>query len=194
MLRFVSMFLMATTSMSAVAATTYQIQPSSSPVEFLATGRPGFLKIKGTGAYAEGTVTQGEKGFAGAITVNLAKIDTGIDLRNAHMHEKYLESQKFPTAVLQLQSVAFESGNAGKCTFSGELEIKATKKPVSGTCELTMNGDQSVKVKSEFSIALAEYPVGVPSHLGITVAEKVGVTVELTATPVNVAGQTAQKP
>jgi len=194
MLRFLSVFLVATSSISAMADTTYQIQPSSSPVEFLATGRPGFLKIKGTGAFAEGSVTQTDKGFSGSISVNLTKIDTGIDLRNTHMHEKYLESQKYPAAILQLQSVSFDSGNAGKCSFAGELEIKATKKPVSGSCELSRAGDQSVKVVSEFNIALDQYPIGVPSHLGITVAEKVSVKVELLAMPVQVVGQTAQKP
>ncbi len=177
---FVSML-----SVQALAVGTFKIDSAASKVEFLAVGKPGFLKIKGTGAQASGSVRESPEGYVGVIEVDLRPIDTGISLRNEHMHEKYLESQKFPKAILRLQRVAFDSGSAGECKFAGELEIKGVSKGVQGECNIAGQGTADVKVTASMTAVIADYPVGVPSHLGITVANTVDITVDLLAHPVD---------
>src|SRR5438046_2728106 len=72
-------------------------------VEFLATGRPSALKIRGKIKEDAKDALTGKLQVTGANVTGTAKLaldmlDTGIDLRNKHMKEKYLETGKFPTA------------------------------------------------------------------------------------------------
>ncbi len=73
-------------------------------VKFIATGKPGFLKIKGEskGKGPAGKITITDGAATGEFTFELASLDTGIDLRNDHMKNKYLEIGKFPLARLAI--------------------------------------------------------------------------------------------
>ena len=160
-------------------AGTYVINSSDSKVQFLANGKPGFLKIRGTGATATGEVVQNGEKVSGSIKVDLKPLVTGMDLRDEHMHEKYLETTKHQFAVLSLTSL---KGTKGDCSFTGRLSLKGTEKPVKGTCEISGLGSPKAKVEAKFNVKLSDYPeIGVPSHLGITVADNVDVTAEIVA-------------
>ncbi len=168
-------------SSSVFAAQTYDISSDSSTLGFLAIGKPGFLKIKGEGGRLKGRLAAEQGNLKGDLVADLAPIKTGIDLRDNHMHEKYLETKKFPTAELNLESIRFEKGTEGTCEFNGSLAIKSVKKPIKGACEITGLGKDALKVKASSEIKLADYPIGVPSYLGVTVADKVTVEVEFDA-------------
>lgn len=160
-------------------AGTYVINSSESKVQFLANGKPGFLKIKGTGATASGEVIQDGEKFSGDIKVDLKPLVTGMDLRDSHMHEKYLQTKAHQFAVLSLTSL---KGGNGDCSFTGRLTLKGAEKPISGTCDISGVGTPTAKVEAKFNVKLSDYPeIGVPSHLGITVADNVDVTAEIVA-------------
>src|SRR6516165_12615599 len=64
-------------------------------VAFTALG-PAGLRIEGKSTDLQVT----DRPDAIVVTVPLAKLETGISLRDHHMQEQYLESQKYPNAQL----------------------------------------------------------------------------------------------
>lgn len=173
--------LVISSGLSFAAPINFAVDPSQSPAEFLATGKPGFLKIHGEGAKVSGSgVIDGNK-LTGSFKLALDGFKTGIDLRDTHMKEKYLEVGKFPEAILTLDpmDIAWPAETSSKA-FTGKLTIKGVEKAVQGTLSLKKDGEKAVG-NAEFTVKLADYPIGVPSHLGITVAEVVNVTVKISA-------------
>jgi polyisoprenoid-binding protein YceI len=169
------------TAPHAKAATQYEVIETGSSVGFLAVGKPGFLKIRGEGGSVKGTAEVEAGAFKGTFNAKLPAIKTGIDLRDEHMHEKYLETGKFPEAILSLSEVTFDSGNAGKCSFKGQLTVKNVAKDVQGTCNIDGLDGDTVSVKASTEINIEDYPIGVPSHLGIKVADKITISTEFQA-------------
>lgn len=121
----------------------------------------------------------------GALSVDLASLDTGIALRNRHLRENYLEVQKgdgFDRAVLS--EIALEEGSAaeagGKTAFTGVLALHGTRRPVSGEAriERTRSG---VRVEASFPVALPEFGIAKPRYLGVGVRDEVQVTVRFQA-------------
>ncbi len=166
---------------NASAAQQYEVVESGSSVGFLAVGKPGFLKIRGEGGTVKGNAEVEGNGFKGTFNAKLPAIKTGIDLRDEHMHEKYLETGKYPEAILTLSEVKFENGIAGKCSFKGELTVKNVAKPVTGDCTIDGLAGDTVSVKAATEINIEDFPIGVPSHLGIKVADKITISTEFQA-------------
>jgi len=167
-------------------AATWTVVPAESPVSFLATGKPGFLKIRGEGASLSGAATDEGGKLSGSFKVALSALKTGIDLRDEHMKEKYLETGKHPEASLTLDPIAVDLAKGGDdLAFTGKLTVKGVEKPVSGTFDLEPEKDGAVKGKAVFKVVIEDYPIGVPSHLGVTVAESVEVTAAFRGTRTN---------
>lgn len=159
---------------------TYQIISDKSPVTFLAVGKPGFLRIKGQGTHLLGTAEIKDGKLSGKFTVPLAGLKTGISLRDSHMHEKYLETTRFPQAELIIEPFPFLS-QGEKIPFTGMLTIKGTSKPVKGEVQVYGLSEQA-SGRAEFNVLINDFPnIGVPSYLGVTIAEQVQVVVEFTA-------------
>jgi polyisoprenoid-binding protein YceI len=139
-------------------------------VEWQAIGNPSFLKINGEGM----TFTcklEGDQTVKGICEADLTQIKTGKDLRDEHLHNKYLDTKNFPKATLTLDMFHVKQG---KSEFKGLLKIKTDEKPIKGTIEL--NADK--KGTAEFELDISNYPsIGNPEYLGITLAKKVNVKV-----------------
>src|SRR5579863_2237042 len=73
--------------------------------EFIATGKPGFIKIDGLGKGLTGRLALTGNEVSGQATFPLATLDTGVGLRDKHMKDEYLEVQKFPEAKLVVAKV-----------------------------------------------------------------------------------------
>jgi polyisoprenoid-binding protein YceI len=154
--------------------------PKQSPnkVSWTAVGSPGFLRINGEGGKVQGMLADKSGNIAGSLWVALDAYKTGSETRDEHMHEKYLETKKFPKAKLELNPVSFAGG---KRSFTGKLTIKGETKPVKGWISF-QQGQNAVHIKAGFDVAISDYPaIGVPSWLGITVADKVEVSVDFVA-------------
>ena len=157
---------------------------SQSSAEFLAVGRPSMIKIKGKGAQVLGQATIEGKVLNGELKLDLDQFDTGIEMRNKHMKEKYLETGKPENkfAVLQLKkfdgidSLTSSNGEKKSVPFEGTLTFHGVKKDVSGTTDLKWK-DNTFDGVSNFKVKLSEFNVGIPSFAGVTVAEDVDVTV-----------------
>jgi len=133
--------------------------------------------------------------LAGELSVDLKTLDTGIGLRNDHMRDEYLEVGKgsgFEKATLSdihLGDVDPDTFQ-GRTSFSGTLELHASRQLVSGEAEIRREGS-SVKVEATFNVTLADYGIPKPQYLGVGVKSQVQVKVSLLAAPLAPAEATA---
>jgi polyisoprenoid-binding protein YceI len=124
--------------------------------------------------------------FQGSLAVDLRSVDTGIDLRNEHLREKYLEVDKgagYDQAVLSdvtLQGVNADTP-AGKGSFTGSLMLHGVKKTVTGPVEIRQAGTVW-RVRASFPVHLPDYNIDKPRYLGVGVKDTVQVSVTFTAT------------
>jgi polyisoprenoid-binding protein YceI len=149
------------------------LKASEATVSFACTG-PGGLHVVGTG----GELLVEEKGEALVLTVPLQKVTTGIGLRDTHMHEKYLETQKYPNAELSVprDGLKFpEDGASLEATAPGTMTIHGTSQPVTFHYKATRKG-KSYQVKGDVRLNMNDYGIAVPSYLGITVRPPVDIT------------------
>ena len=150
-------------------------------LEFSAIGKPSALKIVGKSGAPKGTLLLTQNNLEGALLLDLNGLDTGIELRNHHMKEKYLQTQTYPQARLKLQSVGFPLEKmmsdyaAAEVPFSGSLLLHGVEKPVTGKGTFKRAGD-TLTGSAVFQIKLSDFAIGVPSFMGVTVADVVNVT------------------
>ena len=96
--------------------------------------------------------------------VDLNSLDTGIGLRNRHMRENYLETDKFPTTHFkgEIINAVETSKNKFDVIGRGELFIHGIKKMVEVRGTLGKSG-QMYNVKVTFEVKLSDYEIEVPS-------------------------------
>jgi len=119
--------------------------------------------------------------------VELNSLDTGIGLRNRHMRENYLETDKFPFAHYTGEIIRVDTVGGGAFTISttGRLFIHGKEQPVTLTGLVSPEGDH-YQVQSKFEVKLPDYDIKVPTLMFLKISE----TIEL---ELNFTLKTAQK-
>lgn len=136
---------------------------------------------------ASGTVS-----YPGEFRVDLATLDTGINLRNEHLWHNYLQVEHGPAfrhAVLS--DIALEAPLPARTghhetTFSGTLAFHGVQRAIVGEIDLRRRDDR-VRVEAMFTLSLDAFGVPPPRYLGIGVRDVIEVTVRFDA----VDGETA---
>jgi polyisoprenoid-binding protein YceI len=123
----------------------------------------------------------------GELGLDLTSLDTGIALRNQHLREKYLEVAKgrgFDRAVLSEITVNDAAGPDfdGRSAFGGSLLLHGVKRAVSGTAEIHRAGS-GARVEASFPLTLTDFGIEPPEYLGVGVANKVIVRIQLSVAP-----------
>jgi polyisoprenoid-binding protein YceI len=123
--------------------------------------------------------------LTGELVVDLTTIDTGIDLRNRHLREKYLEVAKgtgYDKAVLSEIRLADADGEAfeGKSPFTGMLRLHNVARPLSGTAEIR-RAQSGAQIVASFALQLTDFGIEPPQYMGVGVANRLGVKVSFTA-------------
>lgn len=153
-------------------------------VTFLATGKPGFLRINGEGGRPIGHFIMDlahTKVTSGDVTVHLDAFETGLSTRDRHMKEKYLETKKFPDAIFTATALNFKNGKLpGETDLHGTLTLHGMTKPVTAKVKVTPQNN-TFAIEADFEIVLSEFSIKIPEYAGITVAEKVKVHTTFTA-------------
>ncbi len=99
------------------------------------------------------------------LTLDLNTFKSGLELRDNHAKDKYLDVKKYPTAIL-----IEAQGTNGKGT--GKLQIKNKVKDVSGTYKI--NGQTLV---AEFTIKLSDFGINEINYKGVGVEDEVKIQV-----------------
>jgi polyisoprenoid-binding protein YceI len=123
--------------------------------------------------------------LSGELQVDLATIDTGIDLRNRHLRENYLEIAKGPAyqkAVLTELRLGEADGEAfeGRSSFTGTLRLHNVTKPVAGNAEIRREG-AGHRVVATFPLMLSDFGIEPPQYMGVGVGNKLAVKVSFLA-------------
>jgi hypothetical protein len=167
-------FLMLVFSVSALSETYDLASIQSSKVEWVAVGNPGFLKIESKNGTLTGTMSVEDGTITGSFHTSVKDFKTGIRLRDNHMHDKYLESKKYPEAIFILDPVKVSSTFKGK----GTMNFHGVEKNITWDCQAG-KADGLRKISCVSAIILTDFNVEVPSYLGVTVAKDVKVKVTL---------------
>lgn len=147
----------------------------TSAVTFAATG-PAGMRIVGT--TSDLTVSDDTQNVT--ITVPLANLKTGIDLRDRHMREKYLQAGTYPNAELVVAKSAIHmppSGGDASGDASGTMKLHGKTKTVNVHYAARRDGS-AMKVGGSVHIDMRDYGIDVPSYMGVTVKPEVDVEVK----------------
>ncbi len=143
-------------------------------VNFIALG-PAGLRIEGKSSDLSVT----DRPDALVVTVPLAKLETGISLRDHHMQEKYLESQKYPNAQLAVSRGAIKfpgEGQTTEGTVPATLALHGHSKTVAVHYRASRQG-KAYDVKGDLKVDVREFGIEIPNYLGATVKPPVDVNV-----------------
>jgi polyisoprenoid-binding protein YceI len=148
---------------------------------FEAVGKPAMIKIKGEGPGPDTVISFTQSSVNLVSEILLDTITTGIDMRDEHMREKYLEVKKYPKAKLTISSLNIPvdwDKNPTKISereFTGSLNLHGKDSPIKGIFSLNDN----LTSEAEFKIKLTDYNIEIPEYLGIKVADMVTVKTKL---------------
>jgi polyisoprenoid-binding protein YceI len=179
---------MALTTVAIAQAANLKAAPEKSGVTFQAIGRPSLLKINGEGKGVDGQVKVDGGKASGSFIFDLNKLTTGIEMRDTHMKEKYLQVGQYKEAKLTIDSLALPAGwsadkpAASEQPFEGKLALHGVEKPVKGTFKID-GGAGKIPVHAEFSIKLSDFAIDIPTYAGIKVADEVKIQVNAEVNP-----------
>ena len=133
-----------------------------------------------------GKLDVSDSAVTGTATYHLDALDTGIELRNSHMKEKYLETKKHPTATLKITELKLPAASDGKVKaeavpFTGSLTLHGVEKSVKGKCDVDKTATNA-NLTFTWELQTADYGIEVPSYLGIKVTDAVKVTTTVAGT------------
>jgi len=137
-------------------------------VQFNATGEPGALDIE-----AKTTdCTAADDGTTLSFTVKLDTVTTGIDLRDEHMKEKFLQTAQYPDAVLSFPkaTIAWPTETGKKVTGTLDATFSAHGKSTPTKLKYDVQKTKTGwKVTGTFPYDTTALGIEVPSYLGVTI-------------------------
>lgn len=168
-----------------LAATTFAItadakitRTGTPQVAFHASGPAGMRIIGQTN-----DLDVDDQGGKIVIKVPLRNLHTGIDLRDHHMRDKYLQVGSYPNAELTVDRGAIHMPN-GDGTVSGDatgsMAIHGHTKNVNFHYTVARVGGQ-LRVGGTTQLDIRDYGIDIPSYLGVTVKPDIDVEVQFTA-------------
>ncbi len=173
-MRLLFTFLLLLTAMPLTAQVEYHVdRESANMVKFISDAPvedfEGVTKnIDGYLSHTSDGITDGSKLY---FEVDLRTVDTGIGLRNRHMREDYLHTDKYPFAKFTGRIVEAEpSGGKIKVTLRGHMDIHGVKKAmkISGTVSEKAG---ALHIATTFDVKLTDHKIEVPSFMFLKIDE-----------------------
>jgi polyisoprenoid-binding protein YceI len=139
-------------------------------VQFTAVG-PGGLRIVGK----SGELQVSDAGPTLKLIVPLGGLKTGIELRDRHLRDKYLQVGQYPNAQLEVQRAALKQPAAGASVTAeaeGTLLLHGKSKPVRLKYTAQHEGAR-IKVEGGLRIDMRDFGIPVPDYMGLKVKPEV---------------------
>ncbi len=194
--------LMLATAIPAIAETiTFNINDDKKRDIVTFTSKAPLETIVGRTAEIKGFVTLDPDDIAGtaqaAFEVNLASLKTGINLRDKHMKEQYLETDKYPTAVFKMTGVSNASENVLKdntvieFTAQGDFTMHGVTKEMSipiavkymkksEQTQARLPGDL-LQITAEFYLLLSDFHIKRPQFIILKLDDRQKIYIDLFA-------------
>jgi polyisoprenoid-binding protein YceI len=117
--------------------------------------------------------------------IDLNTLDTGIELRNRHMRESYLETAKFPFAEFTgtfSPSLNLSSTSVQQVTASGTFTIHGVKKQMQIRGTLRVVNPQQIVLQAEWSVKLSDFNIKIPRVVFYELSDEQTVRISATLT------------
>jgi polyisoprenoid-binding protein YceI len=190
---FLFVLAMSLGSSTVASGATYGIVPGD-PNEVTFVSKAPLETFDGSTKHISGSVELDPQALGDSITVevsvDLATLDTGIDLRNQHMRENHLHTDEHPSAVFRGAHLVGEHANSltpgapAMLTLAGSFSLHGVTRRVELPVTLTLDAETGeLEVSSEFVVYLADYEIPRPKMLFVKLDEKQTVTFRAVAVP-----------
>lgn len=183
---------MSETRTATQTATTWQIDPAHTQVEFTVKHMM-FSKIRGRFEKVDGSLRfdpDGDLGDAGVrVTIDAASIDTGQEDRDEHLRSAdFLAAEEFPE--LTFESTSVEGGRDDEFTIAGDLTIRGVTRRVELDAELSGIatdpwGNERIAFSASTTIDRRDFDLTWNQALetgGVLVGHEVKISIEVQAT------------
>jgi polyisoprenoid-binding protein YceI/mono/diheme cytochrome c family protein len=127
--------------------------------------------------------------LTGAFAVDLNSVRTGIDQRDEDMRTEFLETKRFPWAILMVDAVkdaapaALSVGSAAKATAIGSFEVHGVRRAVSVPISLRLESDTRLVASGSFQVSFADFNISRPQRLFLKLGELIDVRFEVAFVP-----------
>lgn len=139
--------------------------------------------IKADNNSVTGLLNTSAKSVAMLVPVRKFKFDK--DLMQEHFNEKYMESDKYPSASFNgniAGDIDFTKDNTYNVTVTGKLNMHGVEKEVSVPGTIVVKGGLYT-VNAVFNVKCADYKIEIPKLLFENIAEEIKVTVSAVFQP-----------
>ena len=147
-------------------------QPKISRPEVVFTAH-GSLGMRVEGKTPQLSVTR--NGDVLEFAVQLATLQTGIELRDRHMRDEVLEVQRFPVATLRVPNAPLATASTSGTTRA-ELTVHGQTHPMEVSFQVAQRGGYDVT--ATFRMDLRDYGLTAPVYLGVKVKPEVDVSAD----------------
>ena len=158
-------------------AAIYKLSSEQGRVIFMAKGKPALITIKGEGEGVSAKLVEKNLILNGVISFQLKSLKTGIELRDDHLKNKYLEVGKFPTALLTINDLKIPTDLKSEINFTGTLNLHGVDQSIEGLARFQSESKTQLLI-ADFKIRLSQFKIEIPNFKGITVAEEVQIKIE----------------
>jgi polyisoprenoid-binding protein YceI len=152
---------------------------AGSTVEFTARITGGSFLAKSQKVSATATSDDGQTLTRVSVLVDAGSFETGIDLRDEHLRDKYLEASTFREIrfVADGQSLAVKPGSP--FSLRGTLTVKGVSKPVQVEGRFESASVSEVVASTRFKVDVTEFGIRRPSFAVVKMDPVVDVAVRL---------------
>ncbi len=160
-------------------AATFAVRPGGD-TKVVFTSKAPVETFEGRTDQMQGTVTVDPAAVGDSVTVHLevdlASLDTGKKLRNKHMRENHLETEKYPKAIFDGAVVRggakLEAGKRTAFEVDGTFTLHGVSRRLKANAEVWLDATgRQLGFVATFPIALPDYAIKRPEFLFMKLAE-----------------------
>ncbi len=124
---------------------------------------------------------------SGTVSVPIASLRTGIDLRDRHLRgEDWLDAARNPDATFELVRVerarALQPNQDARLRVVGRFTLHGVTREVRAMVRAKWDGAQRLRARARFSIKLDEFGVSINPAVRLKVSNDIRITIDLLAT------------
>ncbi|WP_425638856.1 YceI family protein [Algoriphagus yeomjeoni] len=113
--------------------------------------------------------------------IDLNTLETGIGLRDKHMRDNYLETDKYPFAEFtgKMNTIpSLSTGSKSSVTAIGTFKIHGVERQIQVKGTLSKNAKGELELEGGFNVLLSDYNIEIPKLVFYELAEKQEVTLK----------------
>jgi len=161
-------------------ALTFELDTKATTIEF--TFGATLHAVDGTLSVKEGIIHIAPDGSTatGRIVIDATSAKTGNDRRDRKMHEKILESQRYPEMVFEIERLSGKLNPTGQSEIElhGTLEMHGTRRPIALPATVRTADGKTVTGTGILILSYLEWGLADPSVFLLRVEKEVHVTVK----------------